>query len=68
MPGQGQGGGRGQGPGAMGTGRGRGGGSALGPGGFCGCPKCGYEQTHQLGIPCYEQKCPECGSQMVRLR
>jgi hypothetical protein len=22
--------------------------------------------VHQLGIPCYEQKCPKCGTVMTR--
>jgi len=38
----------------------------LGPQGKCVCPDCGTEIAHQRGIPCYEQKCPECGSTMVR--
>ena len=61
---------RGQGPG---TGRGmgrsggsRGGGFAAGPGGYCVCPNCGEKVPHQLGTPCYEQQCPECGATMTR--
>ncbi|MGB9907780.1 MAG: ferredoxin [Candidatus Saccharicenans sp.] len=37
-----------------------------GPGGFCLCPKCGYRQVHQAGVPCLEQHCPQCGSTLVR--
>jgi len=47
-------------------GSGRMGGFALGPGGYCVCPKCGYKTTHATGTPCYRQKCPKCGSQMTR--
>ena len=70
MPKQGRGQGKGQGPkNPGGGGRGGGGGGfGLGPNGLCVCPRCGYEQGHQLGLPCYEQKCPECGSPMTRLR
>ena len=63
---------RGQGPrtgGGVGRGRGgqgRRGGVAAGPGGYCVCPSCGERATHQLGSPCYEQKCPKCGAAMVR--
>ena len=47
-----------------GTGRQRG--FAAGPGGFCVCPKCGYKEQHQVGMPCYQKKCPRCGSPMTR--
>ena len=47
-------------------GRGLGGGFAAGPGGYCICPNCGEKATHQLGTPCYEQKCPKCGTAMTR--
>ncbi len=62
---------RGQGPGTGrgmggGGGRGRGGGSALGPGGNCICPSCGEKVPHQLGKPCFELKCPKCGTAMTR--
>lgn len=62
--------GRGRGPG-MGGGRGRmGGGFAAGPGGTCICtnPECQTETAHQAGIPCYQMKCPKCGSPMIRKR
>jgi len=61
--GQGQGTGRGMG---QSGGRGRGGGFAAGPGGYCVCPACGEKATHQLGSPCYDQKCPKCGAVMTR--
>ena len=64
---------RGQGPGTgrgrgrpQGGGRGRGGGSGAGPGGDCICPSCGERVSHQLGTPCFEQKCPKCGAPMTR--
>jgi predicted nucleic-acid-binding Zn-ribbon protein len=42
------------------------GGFGLGPSGNCVCPKCGTTQIHQQGVPCYQQKCPKCGSPMTR--
>jgi hypothetical protein len=64
---------RGQGPGtgrgtrgSQGGGRGRGGGFGAGPGGECICPKSGERVPHQLGTPCFEQKCPKCGAAMTR--
>lgn len=56
--GLGQGGGRGRQPGGFG----------LGPGGGCVCSSCSAKAPHQRGIPCYEQKCPKCGSPMTRTR
>ncbi|MDZ7698553.1 MAG: DUF5320 family protein [Deltaproteobacteria bacterium] len=67
--GQGPGTGRGMGRGAGGQdggGRGRGGGLGAGPEGNCVCPSCGEKAPHQLGTPCYEQKCPKCGAAMTR--
>ena len=48
------------------NGRGRMGSFALGPGGDCVCPKCGTKAVHYRGTPCFQQKCPKCGSQMTR--
>ena len=57
----------------LGMGRGRGfggggrmGGFAAGPTGNCVCPKCGHKEAHQTGVPCYQKKCPKCGSLMTR--
>ena len=62
--------GDGKGPGdqkpVLGRGRSRGGGFGLGPGGNCVCPGCGTRAEHKLGTPCYEQKCPKCGTDMIR--
>ncbi len=56
-----------RGSGRGGGGRGRmGGGFAAGPGGVCICPNCGYTISHVVGTPCYQQKCPRCGSGMTR--
>lgn len=51
-----------------GRGAGRGGGFAMGPGGTCVCTACGHRATHQVGVPCYKQKCPKCGGAMTRDR
>lgn len=49
------------------SGRGKLQGSAgAGPGGFCQCPNCGTKTPHQVGQPCYEVKCPQCGTAMIR--
>jgi predicted DNA-binding protein (UPF0251 family) len=64
--------GRGQGRGlGRGAGRGRMGGPfAAGPGGTCLCtnPECKNEVPHAAGQPCYQTKCPKCGSPMIRRR
>lgn len=73
LGGFGRGGGRGRGLGrgfsSAGGGRGRMGGSlAAGPGGNCVCtnPDCRNKIVHQFSTPCYQIKCPKCGSPMVR--
>ncbi|MBN1896200.1 MAG: DUF134 domain-containing protein [Candidatus Aenigmarchaeota archaeon] len=47
-------------------GRGEKGGRGFGPGGECVCPECGRKVPHDRGIPCFEYKCPDCGTQMTR--
>jgi len=63
---QGQGAGTGRGMGPRGGGRGQGGGYGAGQGGDCICPNCGKRVSHQLGTPCFEQKCPKCGAARTR--
>jgi hypothetical protein len=59
--------GRGGGRGGAGQGGGRGGGPyAAGPGGDCVCPSCGHKEPHVVGQPCYQKKCPKCGTPMIR--
>lgn len=66
-PGGGGGGGGGMGRGGGGgRGGGRGQGGGLGSGGVCLCPKCGHRAPHLPGNPCLDQRCPECGSALVR--
>jgi hypothetical protein len=64
---------RGRGGGGPGGGSGGGGGrgrmggpQSAGPGGECVCPDCGHRERHVAGRPCYQKKCPECGTKMVR--
>lgn len=44
-------------------GGGRGG---LGAGGDCVCLRCGSRSPHLQGMPCLEQRCPECGAALMR--
>lgn len=43
-------------------------GRAAGPGGTCVCTnsECKTEVPHLAGQPCYQMKCPKCGSPMAR--
>lgn len=63
--GQGKGGG-GKGPNASGGGKGVGGGRGMGQGGECVCPSCGEKTPHERGNPCFDIKCPKCGTPMTR--
>ena len=38
----------------------------MGEGGYCVCPKCEKRTAHNEGIPCRDEKCPECGAKMLR--
>ncbi|MCI4446224.1 MAG: ferredoxin [Candidatus Aminicenantes bacterium] len=37
-----------------------------GPEGYCICPKCGFRKEHQPGVPCIQERCPNCGSALIR--
>ena len=55
--------------GGRGSGRGLGrnnGTKQAGPNGYCLCPQCGYKVGHVVGRPCYDEKCPKCGTLMTR--
>lgn len=39
---------------------------AAGPIGQCICPHCGYKEQHERGVPCWQKKCPQCGTPMIR--
>ena len=34
--------------------------------GYCICPNCGRRYVHRRGVPCFQQKCLNCGVPMVR--
>ena len=54
---------------ALGDGQGVGGPrQGVGGAGKCECPKCGKTVKHERGIPCTEQKCPECGAPMTGIK
>jgi len=57
--------GRGRGSGIA-RGLGRGDGQGLGSSGACVCPKCGFSKSHTPGVPCMEERCPSCGSVLLR--
>lgn len=40
--------------------------SGLGSGGSCICVACGKRLPHRPGIPCREERCPDCGKAMLR--
>jgi predicted Fe-Mo cluster-binding NifX family protein len=58
---------RGKGAGGQGRGRQYGGQNQSNASmGFCVCGKCGHQEPHQQGMPCIEQRCPNCGEAMIR--
>ena len=63
---RGEGPGTGRGMGKTAGGQGRRFGYTPGPGGNCICPECGEKSAHQQGHPCFDQKCPKCGTLMIR--
>jgi hypothetical protein len=38
----------------------------MGADGTCICPKCGHRIAHVPGVPCQDERCPECGAKMLR--
>lgn len=41
-------------------------GNKMGVGGRCICPKCNHAMSHQAGVRCQEERCPQCGCKMLR--
>lgn len=39
---------------------------AGGVGGTCLCPKCGYREPYERGVPCIQKPCPKCGTALTR--
>lgn len=40
--------------------------NGIGASGSCICPKCSEKVPHEPGIPCKEERCPRCGTGMIR--
>jgi hypothetical protein len=38
----------------------------MGADGNCIRPKCGHRMPHVRGVPCQDERCPECGAKMLR--
>jgi len=49
-----------------GRGRKKGGCGRDAPPANCICPQCGLMAPREPGIPCFQRKCPQCGSFMAR--
>lgn len=39
----------------------------MGAGGECVCPKCGTTVSHRRGVPCQDERCPNCEAHMLRV-
>lgn len=39
----------------------------MGAGGECICHRCETRSAHRSGVPCQEERCPECGAKMLRV-
>jgi predicted amidophosphoribosyltransferase len=39
---------------------------SMGPSGECVCPKCASVIPHRRGVPCQEERCPDCGAKLLR--
>jgi len=39
----------------------------MGVGGECFCPRCETRTPHRRGLPCQEERCPECGARLLRV-
>ena len=39
----------------------------MGPVGECICPKCEARIEHRRGVPCLDERCPECSAKMLRV-
>ncbi len=42
-------------------------GHGSGTGGQCICPRCEARVPHQRGVRCADERCPTCGSRMLRV-
>jgi hypothetical protein len=38
----------------------------MGGGGFCICPKCDFKMPHKNGVPCQDERCPNCNAKLLR--
>ena len=38
----------------------------MGSGGQCICTKCDVKIPHRQGVPCQDERCPQCGAKMLR--
>jgi hypothetical protein len=55
-----------RGRGSFGPGRGGGRWGHGGPPTDCVCPQCGLVVPRDPGVPCFQRRCPQCGSFMAR--